>query len=584
MSDIYLSNQPSGTSGGLVWGVGSDSNDGLSPASPKLTANAALDLYSSNDGSTLFINDGEYTYTNGTGRWIVSHASCTIVAMNDYLTSITFSGSNAQGFRYNFSSSEVRSCFIGKINIKTSPEKLYGFYASGSSVTLLQSDVECQARFVPNTDGTASSSTRYGYYDLTGSGRVKISGGGVSAADGSLVDVSAEAYKYIPYYQPNGLSYNPSVPAHVEVTSWAMNLKYKAIGEVGIFSLLHNAAYPTGSTFNVSGVTGLAEVASADTSNTYFIKATNPPEGTIIEDNNITMTATGTAGVSGIGVVGADVDSLNHIIRNNTLNLTTGSGVGLGIVIGAEGATGAYANTSGDMYGNTVNYTSTAVTNSTHGINHINGEGSRYNNTVTGVAIGSLTKASGAVSYGNTITIDPTSGSKVHLYAKGSYAGARFYDETLISTATFGGTFMKSLVNDTTGGADAYSDNATFENISITGDVSTSASLFSVGQGATDTSTATIDGINFPSTWGNLSVYGIDGTTDITSLVAVNNLAWVSNVAALNPIYTVCSLTVSNSYQSTQFQTSTICPLGRDWGTKRYTIDGVIIPNYIHDD
>lgn len=50
-----------------------------------------------------------------------------------------------------------------------------------------------------------------------------------------------------------------------------------------------------------------------------------------------------------------------------------------------------------------------------------------------------------------------------------------------------------------------------------------------------------------------------------------------------NALYTVCSLTVSNSYQSTQFQSSTVCPLGRDWGTKRYTADGIIIPNYIHD-
>jgi len=532
MSDIYLSNQPSGTSGGLVWGVGSDSNDGLSPASPKLTANAALDLYSSssNDGSTLFINDGEYTYTNATGRWIVTHASCTIVAMNDYLTSITFSGSNDQGFRYNFSSSEVRSCFIGKINIKGSPEKLYGFYAAGSSTTLLQSDVECQARFVPNTDGTASSSTRYGYYDLTGSGRVKISGGGVSAADGSLVDVSAEAYNYVPYYQANGLLYNPSVPAHVEVTSWAMNLKYKAIGEVGIFSLLHNAAYPTGSTFNVSGVTGLAEVANTNTANTYFIKATNPPEGTIIEDNNITMTATSTAGVSGIGVVGADVDSLNHIIRNNTLNLTTGSGVGQGIVIGAEGATGAYANTSGDMYGNTVNYTNTGVTNNVHGINHINAEGSRYNNTVSGVSIGSLTKASGASSYSNTISIDPTSASQTHLYAKGSYAGASFTDEVLISTSNFTGTFAQSLVNDSTGGADVYSDNASFSDIIINGDMNAGAKLLSVGYSAGDNSTAVVSNITLPEDAPTLNIYGRSSLTDYTNLTDLNNLSWVSGV------------------------------------------------------
>ncbi len=48
--------------------------------------------------------------------------------------------------------------------------------------------------------------------------------------------------------------------------------------------------------------------------------------------------------------------------------------------------------------------------------------------------------------------------------------------------------------------------------------------------------------------------------------------------------YTVCSLTIINSYQSTQFAASTVCPLGRDWGTKRYTADGKILGNYIHDE
>ena len=65
------------------------------------------------------------------------------------------------------------------------------------------------------------------------------------------------------------------------------------------------------------------------------------------------------------------------------------------------------------------------------------------------------------------------------------------------------------------------------------------------------------------------------------SLVIANAIAPV--IVDAFATYTVCSLTVSNSYQSTQFQASTICPLGRDWGTKRYTSDGVIIPNYIHE-
>lgn len=66
------------------------------------------------------------------------------------------------------------------------------------------------------------------------------------------------------------------------------------------------------------------------------------------------------------------------------------------------------------------------------------------------------------------------------------------------------------------------------------------------------------------------------------SVVIANAIAPV--IVDAFAIYTVCSLTVSNSYQTPLFQASTVCPLGRDWGTKRYTTDGLIIPNYIHDE
>ena len=77
-----------------------------------------------------------------------------------------------------------------------------------------------------------------------------------------------------------------------------------------------------------------------------------------------------------------------------------------------------------------------------------------------------------------------------------------------------------------------------------------------------------------------LSTDAIGATYD---LVAPNMGIFAGVGVASDTNYTVCSLTVSNSYQSTQFQASTVCPLGRDWGTKRYTADGVIIPNYIHE-
>lgn len=533
MANIYLSNQPAGTYGGIAWGVGSDANNGESPASPKLTANSALDLYatSANDGGTLFINDGDYTYSNGDGRWILNHASCTITPMNDYLTSITFSGSQDQGFRYNFSSGEVKSCFIGKINIKVSANKLFGFYSSGSNSGLLQSDVECQARFVPNNEGTASSATRYGFYDLTGSGTVKLSGGGVSAADGSLIDLSGEAYIYQPYFQVNATAYNPSVPAHFIVTSWAFNVKMNGSDERGLLHVTNAAAYPAGSSIKISGVTGEVYLSNSNDNMQYFVKLVNQPNGSIVENNNITITALGGAGVSGIGILGADADSLNNIIRYNTLNLTTGSGLGLGIVVGAEGGGGgAYERTYGDVYGNNVNYSNTAGTNVVHGINHIYGEGSRYENVISGVSIGSLTKASSASSYNNIISVDPLSVSKVYLYAKGSYSNASFYNETLISSPSYSGSFIQSLVDDTTGGSDVYSDNPFFYNISIAGDVSSSANIFSVGLGASDTSTATLIDVEIPNTWDALSVYGKQGTNSYTTLGQVNALSFVNNV------------------------------------------------------
>lgn len=533
MANIYLSNQPAGTYGGIAWGVGSDANNGESPASPKLTANSALDLYATpaNDGGTLFINDGDYTYSNGDGRWILSHASCTITPMNDYLTSITFSGSQDQGFRYNFSSTEVKSCFIGKINIKVSANKLFGFYSSGSNSGLLQSDVECQARFVPNNEGTASSTTRYGFYDLTGSGTVKLSGGGVSAADGSLIDLSGEAYAYQPYFQVNATAYNPSVPAHFIVTSWAFNVKMNGADERGLLHVTNAAAYPAGSSIKISGVTGEVYLSNLNDRMQYFVKLVNQPNGSIIENNSITITALGGAGVSGIGILGADTDSLNNIIRYNTLNLTTGSGLGLGIVVGAEGGGGgAYETTSGDVYGNNVNYSNTAGTNVIHGINHIYGEGSRYENVISGVAIGSLTKASSASSYNNIISVDPLSGSRVYLYAKGSYSNASFYNETLISSPSYSGSFIQSFRDDTTGGSDVYSDNPFFYNIKIGGDVSSSANIFYVGVGASDTSTATLIDVEIPNTWDALSVYGKQGTNSYTTLGQVNALSFVDNV------------------------------------------------------
>jgi len=589
MADMYLSNQPAGTYGGVVWGTPSDANDGASSASPKLTADNAFQLYDNSiyDGGTLFINDGEYTYTASTGRWILNHASSNIQPMTDYGTTVTFSGTNTQALRYNFDT-EARTATIGKIIIKTSADKTSVIYSSGSSATLGQSNLNCEARIVPNTDGTANSSTRYGIYDASGSGQVNILGGGVSAADGSLVDISAEAYEYIPYFQFAGLTYNPAIPAVVNISAWALNIKMLMPSGGGVIDIDSSVAYPTGSSINISGVTGTVIAANSASNIVWLMKLENQPDNTVVDGNTVSFSALNNSGAGGISLHGKEFDSLNNTISNNDLTLATDSGIGFGILLGAEGTTGQYANTSGDITDNTVVFSNTGSgTNAVHGLNHIHASGTRTGNTISGVSIGSLTKASNATSSGNTISIDPLSGSKVHLYAKGAYAGASFNNETLVSTSDFSGAYIQALVDDTTGGADVYSDNTIFSNITITGDVGVDAKVFSVGWLAGDNSTAIITNVVLPTDAAILNVYGRESEVTYTTIVDANALSWVTNInqpSGVDPIYTVCSLTVSNSYQSTQFQASTVCPLGRDWGTKRYTADGVIIPNYIHDD
>lgn len=535
MANIYLNNQPAGTYGGVSWGTGSDSNDGLSPSSPKLTANTAFQLYilGAQDNNTLFINDGDYVFNASDGRLILSHTSSNIQPSTPYGTTVTFSGSNTQGLRYNYSSSESRTNTIGKIIIKTSHQKHYGIYTSGSNINLQTSVMNCEARIVPTNDNLANTATRYAYYDAGGSCEVNITGGGVSAADGTLIDISGEAYEYRPYFRPSSLNYNTSIPTKVNITSWAFNLKARLTNGRGAIDIVTTNQYPSGSSFNIQGVSGTIIGSNTNASLLWFIKLVNQPNGTTVHNNTVNFSALNGSGAGGIWLLGKEYDSLNNEVNDNDITLTTDSGTGFGILLGAEGVASDYSVTSGDIFDNTLTGANSSTTNvnALHGLNHIHAEGERYNNTVTGVAIGSLTKASGSTSRNNTITIDPASNSKTHLYAKGAYAGASFSNETLVSTSTFQGNFMQSLKDDTTGGADVFSSNVSFTDINITGDLNTNAILFSVGYLSGDDSTAVITNVTLPEDAPTLNTYGRSSLVNYNSITDVNTLSWVTGVS-----------------------------------------------------
>lgn len=111
-----------------AWGGGSDSNDGLSRLTPKLTAD---NLNSAAGGDNHYFNAGDYNVTTDGGRWIAP-ANATIDGVQLHQATITFVGTtSAQAVRTNTATADS-SLTIGTVKIKSSGAITNLFHLSNS--------------------------------------------------------------------------------------------------------------------------------------------------------------------------------------------------------------------------------------------------------------------------------------------------------------------------------------------------------------------------------------------------------------------------------------------------------------------
>ena len=521
---VYLNNQGAGTFGGEVWGAGDDANDGLSRAAPKLTANAAFAQYAAGgqDGESLVINDGTYAYTDNDGRWILSHASATVEFQNDLQTVVVFSGSNAQGFRLNGSTTEARSLTVGAVGrrgyISTdNVAKTNAVVISHNNAGSQRITFDWNAFIIPQigvNDAQIGINLQASNIDAT-------INGGTTAQGGGMIDLGASGTYQAVRHTPTVIH----VSSIISIESWELNLRAPTLAAAGVINLTTNNEATTG-LWSVSGVTGTA-IDSGNSNVSYLVHMDNPPSGSYIEEcNDISYTGdTVGRGVGMYQIVSPDFASPDCSIRNCRRNkLHSENGNGFVAIIGREG--GDQNNDNGWIYGVDIECTvGDAALNSLHGLSHIGTlNGIRAYNRITGVSIGSLTKAGTALSFGNTITIAPGSGSENHLQAKGAEDGTEFFNETCIVQNGFDGDICQAQFDDTF--SQQNSTNTIFRDIKVrmdSGDIGAGAEFLVIGEPG-DTSTGSLDGMI------------IDDSVDLSLITNIASIAGVpiQSLADLN--------------------------------------------------
>lgn len=512
---VYLNNSGAGTYGGQVWGVGSDANDGLSRALPKLTANAALDLYldAGQDGESLIIAPGSYTYTNGDGRYILSHEVVNVQPDVDWSVLLTFDGINSQGLRFNGSTSETRDITVGKINITTAnaAKTTQVIFSHNNAASLLMA-VDWNAILIPQ----GGLSGEIGL-DLSASNLIfNGNDGGTSGEDGLYQDFGT-AGDYRPITYGSTIAH---VHSAIQINKWVCNARIPLVGGIGIVSLATDNAITSG-VWNVKGVTGLFIDSAVIAGLTYAVVIENGPDDATIEENdNLEFRSDHVnRGTSMWNIRAPDAITTNRSrIRNNKRSTHhSESGVGFQALIGSEGVDNLTPD--GWIYGNTI-VSTTGVTNSLHGSCHIGCTGGlRFLNELSGASIGSLTKRGTALSFRNVYrNISGT--SNTFLYGKGAEDGTEFFGETCYLPNEYSGNIMQAL-EDVTGVPNQDSVNTVFKDIVVLMDNGAPDATMRIALtgGAADTSNSIMTGVM------------VDNGVDLSG---VTNLAAIAGVEFTN--------------------------------------------------
>lgn len=503
---VYLNNGGAGTYGGQVWADGLDANDGLSRSAPLLTANVALDQYNAagEDGNDLIIAPGSYTYTNGAGRIIFGHASLNIQPDVDWSVKITFDGTAVQGMRFAGDAAEARTNTVGKIYITTNNAAKLQQVDFNSSLAARMT-VNWSARIVPQ----GGLSSEIGMFIRAVNHDITINDGGTVGS--TMSDAGEyEDFGATGNYAPITMQAIAFTNSDITINKWICNARIPLVNTTGIVYLFL-AASITGD-WVVSGITGTFINSSTAASTSGIVKLRNSPDGAIIEGNNNLNYQTDSLnhGADGFAIespVASAVTSTGCIIRNNkNVVIYSGSGAGLGYIIGNEGSDSDTPD--GWIYGNELRVSVGSAT-SYHGISHIGCTGGlRFMNTVIGaMSIGSLTKLAQAVSFRN-IYKDIT--GKV-LYAKGGETGTGFVGENISIKSSYASIVMQA-------GEDPsqLSVDVEFKDILLTMPTGVLAAGAKIGQIGTPATTIIVDGST-----GTFTGILLDDSVDVSALTTV---------------------------------------------------------------
>ena len=396
--------------------VGSDANDGLSKATPWLTANKALTtvIGSTFDGDELKFNDGRYIYTDTGGRCIFSHVGFSINFENSWLTTLVFDGAENQGLRFNGSNSQARTFSIGNAVLEASDNKREVFYCKNDSLTSELMTLNWGARF--NVLPTALDG-QIGFYLAASYIVLTIDNGGHTGVAG----------KYRPFLMDNAIGV---IQIDIDIKRWLFDLTCEIeVTKTGAFEIAHGAANAAGRV-SVRGVTG-SITDTGISSVIYGVHIRNGPNESSITNCNDFHIESANRNVCPFVIDAPTLDGIgcDDAVIGHNVRVTADSLDGFLAVMGGEFE--QHDLPRGVIENNEIRAVNT-YGQAMHGICHIDClDGIRRFNKVSGASLGSLTKLGTAISYGNTYTNVGGYFNKF-LYAKGADAGAEFFDEICV--------------------------------------------------------------------------------------------------------------------------------------------------------
>lgn len=402
-----------------TWGAGSDANDGLTRAAPKLTADY-LDTAAA--GDINIFNQGDYDYTSSTGR-LIFPGSFTIDGAQDHEATITLVGTgNTQGLRTNSTNSPL-TLTLGKVKFKSSGTitNLLHFFSAGTDYWTY--DLSCEFILTSNLDHLCNTSNTK--FNLNTTEGFKISHEGAVSLT-------------------NGFKLTGIEELNVDIQSFDIDGLTGRIGE-NLLYFQCNANIPNSSFFSVypHGIANITNSASD-----VFFMVENPPDKSKIKvDKSLDLTLSSPSTSFTFATFwspSANLSQSDNCLMyrefGNSARVTTNAQEGIGFAMGRDSDT----DTNG-IDGDIINIRFEAdaeTTGSIHAICHFGSTGRRVLNDVSKVGIGSIGKNGLSHSVRNSIRkVNTTSGE--YLFAKGCDAGTTFVGDICYISKEFSGIVTK---------------------------------------------------------------------------------------------------------------------------------------------